>query len=138
MYYKKLLRLYDLPEDCFNLFSKDSHSIENNTVSDSSSQDYTCVAETVVNQESSLSFAENKVKSSETTVSSELASNLSRTDKVDCKNCHFLVIDESSPGEIDYRCRLKSKYLSSTEVQCDNFEQKAEIPIEPEIDDYTG
>ena len=138
MYYKKLLRLYNLPEDCFNLFPENSHSIEINAVSNNSLLDSTLATKTVVNPASSVFDVENNVKSIESNVSTKLACNLSRAEIVDCYKCQFLDIKETSPGENDYRCCFMNKYLTSTEVQCDNFEQKAELAIEPEIDDYTG
>jgi len=138
MYYKKLLRLYNLSEDCFNLFTENYHSIESNTVSNNSLRDSTIAAKTVVDPASSVFDAENNVKSIETTDPAELSCNLSRAGIVDCNKCQFLAIEETSPGENDYRCCFNNTYLSPTEVQCDNFEQKAELPIEPEIDDYTG
>jgi hypothetical protein len=138
MYYKKLLRLYNLPEDCFNLFPENSHSIEINTVSTNSSQDDACTNEPIDDPNQKVSFQENNVESIETNVPTELAGNLSSAEIVDCYKCQFFVIEEVSPGENDYRCCFMDKYLTSTEVQCDNFEQKAELPIEPEIDDYTG
>jgi hypothetical protein len=138
MIYEKLLRLYNLPEDCFNLFQKNCNSTESSTATRNSSQDKTCVTETEIDQKSSAYFQENDVKSIETNISTEFASNLSRNEKADCNKCQFLVVDVTSPGENDYRCCFNNTYISSTEVQCDNFEQKAELPIEPEIDDYTG
>jgi len=138
MIYEKLLRLYNLPEDCFNLFPENSHSIELNTVSTNSPQDDAYVNDSTDDSNKKVSFQENNVKSIETNVPTDLASNLSRAEKVDCSKCQFLDIKEICPGENDYRCCFMDKYLTSTEVQCDNFEQKAELPIEPEIDDYTG
>jgi len=138
MIYEKLLRLYNLPEDCFNLFPENSHSIELNTVSTNSPQDDAYVNDSTDDSNKKVSFQENNVKSIETNVPIEIAINSSRSEKVDCNKCQFLIIEEISPGENDYRCCSMSKYLTSTEVQCDNFEQKAELPIEPEIDDYTG
>lgn len=138
MYYKQLLRLYSLPEDCFNLYSNNCHSIESNTISNNSSQDDACVNESTDDSKQKFCLQENNVKSIENTISTEFARNLSRSEIVDCNKCQFFSIDETSPGENDYRCCFNNKYLSLTEVQCDNFEQKAEPPIEPEIDDYTG
>jgi len=138
MYYKKLLHLYNLPEDCFNLFPKNSHSIRINTVSNNSSIDDACVNDSTDDSNQKVSFQEKNVKSIETNVPTDLVSNLSRAGIVDCNNCQFLDIKEICPGENDYRCCFMDKYLASTEVQCNNFEQKSEQTIEPEIDDYTG
>lgn len=140
MFYEKLLRLYHLPESCFNLLAHESKS---NILRENSDKIYPLQSlhepdkKKIFTRTSRKEVDANPI---ETEKGNTLAEGSTLIALVDCFKCNFFENHGNNGTCDELVCGFTNESLSSTDRSCGNFEPKSEISNEPGCDDedYAG